>query len=236
MRLELLPIVRFANSLLVCLGLGYAAESAAAGTVFAYNFANGSQGWSADFADYPAGEEEFYKLAYDFARLPKPLQTGRFALRLGGNNHSDDLCMFLRKKVGGLKPNTDYRVGFNVVLASNAPNGAIGVGGAPAESVYVKAGVSLNRPAADPSTRLLNIDKGNQAAEGKDAINLGHIGVDTPAENPKYRLKILDNRDKPFLFRTDETGTAWLFFATDSGFEGFTQIYAVAYGAQFSEN
>lgn len=202
---------------------------------FHYNFANGSSGWSADFAEYPAGQEEFYELGYNFARLPRYLATDRFALQLVGNNHSDDLCMFLRRKVTGLKPNTDYQVSFKISISSNAPKGSTGVGGAPGESVFVKAGVSRLRPAADPNSRLLNIDKGNQAVDGIDAIALGHIGVSTPVEAPKYCFKVLRNNNKPFRFRTGNSGEAWLFFATDSGFEGTSRVYVVAYTAVFVE-
>jgi hypothetical protein len=204
-----------------------------ADTVFRYNFANGSLGWQADFADYPAGEEEFYQLTYDFARLPARLATDRFALVLSGNNHSDDLCMFLRRRVTGLEPNADYRVYFRVTLASNAPKGAVGIGGAPGESVFVKAGVALDRPTADPVTRLLNIDKGEQANPGADAVVLGHVGVDTPVESPLYRFKTLDNFDTGMDFRTDGEGAAWLLFATDSGYEGNTRLYVASFGAWF---
>lgn len=209
------------------------ADLPAADAVYRYNFANGSLGWSADFADYPAGEEAFYELAYGFARLPERLASDRFALTLSGNNHSDDLCMFLRRRITGLEPNADYRVYFRVSFASNAPKGAVGVGGAPGESVYVKAGVSLDRPAADPVTRELNVDKGQQANGGADAVVLGHVGVDTPVEAPRYRFKTLDNFDTGFDFSTDERGEAWLLFATDSGYESTTRLFVVSFGAWF---
>jgi hypothetical protein len=209
------------------------AELPVVDAVYRFNFGEGSLGWSADFADYPAGEEEFYGLEYGFERLPGALAPDRFALVLAGSNHSDDLCMFLRRRITGLEPDADYRVFFRVKLASNAPKGAVGIGGPPGEAVFVKAGVSLERPAADPLTRLLNIDKGQQANPGADAVLLGHIGVNTPIGSPSYRFKTFDNFDAPFEFRTDERGEAWLLFATDSGYEGYTRLYVVSYGAWF---
>lgn len=213
----------------IATGLAQAAET----RLYHYSFANGSLGWTGDFADYPAGEEEFYQLALGFARLPSYLATDRFAIVLSGNNHSDDLCMFLRRKVTGLSPDTDYQVRLRVRLASNAPAGAVGIGGAPGESVFVKAGVSLMRPAADPQTRLLNIDKGNQSVGGADAIVLGDIAVSTPIDAPRYRFKVLENTREPFAFRTDASGEAWLFFATDSGFEGSTRLLVAGFTAEF---
>lgn len=223
----------FAPLFLLALVSPISAQDASAPKVYYYDFADGSQGWSADFADYPAGEEEFYRLALDFAKLPKYLAVSRFAMRLQGNNHSDDLCMFMRKRISGLEPNSTYRVKFRIALASNAPQGAMGVGGAPGEGVTVKAGATLIRPEADPLTRELNIDKGNQSIGGDDAIVIGHIGVNTPLLAPVYRFKTLQNTNREFTFQTDDRGVAWLFFATDSGFEGLTQLYVMSYRAEF---
>lgn len=210
------------------------AEARAAETrLYAFDFGNGSVGWTGDFADYPAGEEEFYQLALGFARLPAYLAADRFAVVLSGSNHSDDLCMFLRRKITGLTPDTDYAVRFRVRLASNAPAGAVGIGGAPGESVWVKAGVSLERPAADPATRALNIDKGNQSIGGRDAMVLGDLAVDTPISAPRYRFKVLENSANAFAFRTDARGEAWLFLATDSGFEGTTRVMIGRFQAEF---
>lgn len=218
----------------VCIWMSTPFAQAGESRFYTFAFANGSLGWSGDFADYPAGEEGFYRLEYGFARLPPYLGPERpFAIVLAGSNHSDDLCMFLRRKVTGLNPDTDYHVRLRVRIASNAPAGAIGIGGAPGESVFLKAGVSLMRPAADPVTRLLNIDKGNQGVGGNDAILLGDIAVATPIEAPRYRFKVLENTGEPFLFRSDASGEAWLFLATDSGFEGYTRVMVSRFTAEF---
>lgn len=220
--------------LCLCLLMVAPFSRAAETRLYTFAFANGSLGWGADFADYPAGEEEFYRLESGFTRLPPYLGLERpFALVLAGNNHSDDLCMFLRRKVTGLSPDTDYRVRLLARIASNAPAGAIGIGGAPGESVFVKAGVSLTRPAADPATRLLNIDKGNQSVGGRDAMVIGDIAVATPIDAPRYRFKLLENTGAPFLFRSDASGEAWLFLATDSGFEGYTRLMVTRFTAEF---
>ncbi len=220
----------------LCLLLGSSTSFAQSSDelLYRYDFANGSRGWQGDFADYPAGEEEFYQLGWGFARLPDYLAANRFAMTLKGHNYSDDLSMFLRRKINGLAPDTDYTVQFRVTIASNAPQGAIGIGGPPGEGVVLKAGAMLQRPFADPVMRLLNVDKGIQSNDGADAIVLGHIGVDTPLSRPAYRLKTLDNAEKSFVLRTDDTGEAWLLIATDSGFEGATRIYIVSASFRFT--
>ena len=80
-----------------------------------------------DFADYPVGEESFYELSWGWDNLPaevtvdgkeasKTLSKGLF---LSGNNHSDDLFMFVKRKITGLDPNTAYSVQFSVLIESN---------------------------------------------------------------------------------------------------------------------
>ncbi len=77
--------------------------------------------------------------------------------------------MYYKSRLTGLMPNTLYRAGFVLGLATNAPRGCTGVGGAPGESVYLKAGVSAVEPVAilagDGHLRM-NIDKGNQSNGG----------------------------------------------------------------------
>ena len=55
-------------------------------------------------------------------------------------------------------------------------------------------------------------------------INLGNIAhpdvVDT-----EYRIKTLNNVERPFEVTTDEGGRLWLIVGTDSGFEGLTTLY-----------
>lgn len=232
MRMNALRHIAMTLALLLSASVGLAQPPTE--RIYRFDFADGSRGWQGDFADYPAGEEEFYQLTWGFARLPDYLAANRFAMTLRGHNYSDDLSMFLRRKISGLAPDTAYTVQFRVTIASNAPEGAIGIGGPPGEGVVLKAGAMLERPFADPLTRTLNVDKGIQSNDGTDAIVLGHIGVDTPISRPAYRLKTLENSEKAFTLRTDETGEAWLLIATDSGFEGATRIYVVSASFRFT--
>lgn len=60
---------------------------------FRIDFAGGSQGWVAAFADYPAGEEDSYELEAEWRALPASPDASRNAQYISGNNHSDDLWM-----------------------------------------------------------------------------------------------------------------------------------------------
>jgi hypothetical protein len=192
---------------------------------FYFDFAQGVDGWTGGFADYPVGEESFYELVFEHDTLPEPLDQNQFSLKLAGNNHSDDLFMFAKRKVSGLEPNTVYFINFSVEFASNVPDGTVGVGGSPGESVYIKAGATTIEPKKEKDSDnyyRMNIDKGNQSQSGEDMVVIGDFSNDT--DQDVYTLKTVGN-ESPFGAETDENGNLWLIIGTDSGFEATTTIY-----------
>jgi hypothetical protein len=210
-------------------------------TVFSvnFNFAENSWGFTGDFADYPKDDSVFYELLFKHDTLPSHLNnTGtRKALILSGKNYSDDLFMFIKRKIAGLKPNARYMILFNIHFASNAPTGAVGIGGPPGEGVTLKAGMTLQEPVKivdENGYYRMNIDKGNQAVGGTDMITLGHIGVG-PNTNQYTIISRNNSSANPFIFQTDATGEAWIIVGTDSGFEGQTKLYYVSIDILFNE-
>jgi len=192
----------------------------------AFTFAQGSEGWRAGFADYPEAGKEIYELESGPTPLPNGLHNGVGSLKIAGTNHSDDLFMFWKKPVTGLAPNQRYRIKIEIELASQYPASAVGVGGGPGASVYLKAGATRTEPkpviASDGYWRM-NIDKSNQSQSGVDMQVLGHIGI--PGNNFVYQMIERNNISQLFEFTTDATGTAWLIVGTDSGFESRTTLY-----------
>jgi hypothetical protein len=208
---------------------------------FTYDFEEGEQGWVTGFADLPADYDPLiYELDSGWGALPSGLEGN--AIYLSGHNRSDDLFMFLKVQVEGMKPNTTYQASFSIDLASNIPEGMMGIGGSPGESVFVKAGATTNEPEvveeSDGWLRM-NIDKGNQASEGEDMINLGtlanpNIDMDTFI-GEEYALMTLDSQGREFSVTTDSQGRLWLIAGTDSGFEGPTTVYYDKIEVKFTE-
>ena len=195
---------------------------------FTFNFMNNAEGWLGDFADYPndPGVEDFYELEFSHATLPSPLNTSEGALRQSGNNHSDDLFMFVKKKITGLKPNTNYKIELEIEFATNGASGSLGVGGSQAESVYIKAGASTNEPMkvldnSDNNYRM-NIDKGNQSQDGTNMKLIGNFANGTDLF--VYKLKSLSTT-MPINVISNSNGELWVIIGTDSGFEATTTIY-----------
>jgi len=224
---------------LILISIGGCASDESSGFLIssdAYDFSTGLLEWTGDFADYPTGPEDstFYELQFEHTNRPSNLGSAQKAILLSGNNHSDDLFMFVKKKVTGLRPNTEYVLVFDVELASNAEKNAVGVGGSPGEGVYVKAGASSIEPkkVIDGNFYRMNIDKGNQSYGGKDMIVIGNIAVDSQ----EYSLITRSNADQysQFVVKSNNLGELWLIVGTDSGFEGVTTLYYSKINVVFS--
>jgi hypothetical protein len=106
--------------------------------------------------------------------------------------------MYLKREVDGLEPGATYDAIFKLDIASNVPEGLSGIGGSPGESVTIKVGATTIEPENvedDQGWWRINIDKGNQAIEGKDMINIGtmanpNLTADTAGQ---YELMSVDS-------------------------------------------
>ena len=199
-----------------------------AGTVVReFDFSSSDQGFTSGFADLPTSyDPALYNLVADHRNLPAELEGGK-GLFISGVNRSDDLWMFWKKKLTGLQPNTEYQVVLDIEMASNVPPGLVGVGGAPGESVYVKAGVSQAEPLVAPDSEgqlRLTVEKGNQSTSGSAAAVLGNVAKEND-DSEQYVILHRNNRSVQQSGTTSADGSLWIFFGTDSGFEGTTSLY-----------
>src|SRR6266436_5362510 len=64
----------------------------------------------------------------------------------GHRHHGDDLFMFIKHPIDGLKRSTHYRIDASVQFWSKAPKGCVGIGGDSGENVYMKFGASPEEP------------------------------------------------------------------------------------------
>ena len=202
---------------------------------FTYDFDHGPQGFIAGFADYPPADAASYELRSGHRALPPPLGP-RSALFISGVNRSDDLFMFFKGPVGGLSPDTSYGVSISVEVTTDTPAGCVGVGGAPGESVWIKAGATAVEPlpVRDGAYLRMNVDIGSQSASGAQAVVLGNIANSRSCEQPRqWEIKAFESRSTaPISIPSD--GRAWLLFGADSGFEDRTQIYFTRATASFT--
>ncbi len=202
------------------------------GINFEFDFSESDKGFVGDFTDYPVNyEPDIYELEFDHVALPAELDRSGKGLMLQGHNRSDDLFMYIRKQLTGLTPNTLYSIVIEAEFATDAPAGAVGIGGPPGEALFVKVGASTEEPVpVEGETNaenyfLLNVDKGGQSEGGQNAIVVGDGAKLENDEFNVYELKTLNNAGEPLEIESDADGNLWIFVGTDSGFEGKTVLY-----------
>jgi hypothetical protein len=198
-----------------------------------FSFAAGTDGFTADIADYRPGQETGeagMKFVSEFRRLPPPLDN-RFGLLLGGTNRSDDLFMFIWREVTGLAPNRLYKVDTDVMIATNIGRNCVGVGGSPGEGVVIKAGASPVRPSTSlvSGTYRVNFEKDRNPLPigGDQVVTIGNFANSTEiCSGGSYELKKLSSTGtRSGMVTSDAAGRLWIVIGTDSGFEARTEIY-----------
>jgi len=201
-----------------------------------FHFERGAGAFQPVFVDLPAQGQDIYELDFQYEPLPEPLAARR-GLRLTGHNRSDDLAMLITAPLGGLLPDTAYRVELEVELASDVPQGCAGIGGSPGDSVYLKLGVATDEPKAltvnegDVPTLRLNVDFGNQSVGGENGRVVGTLAKSGQCDDPaahRWELKTLSTAGQLIEARSDGQGRLWLLAGTDSAFEGLTNVYFTA--------
>lgn len=203
--------------------------------VLHYDFARGDSGWRAGFADYTKGQESTFELTSGIRPMPKELsRTQAKAFFLQGHNRSDDLVMFLSRRLSradGIKPGQQYSLRYSIALASDAESDCAGIGGKPGESVYLKVGGASIAPKAvpiseNPSFLRLNVPIGEQSEGGKAATVIGNIANGNPcSEGPPHFRSFHREGMHRGVVQADANGNLYLFIGTDSGFEGRTRLY-----------
>lgn len=193
------------------------------------DFAVDGAQWTAGFADYADEQADLIDFQSGVRQLPAPLQNETGYL-LGGTNRSDDLAMFVWRRVENLDPAKSYAVAAQLTIASNTPDGCFGVGGSPGDSVYIKAGAAPSEPVVakdEQGDYRVSVDKGQQAQSGSEAVVVGTMatpGAGTCTDGV-YATKTIPAAEDLPVVTPDAQGNLWLFIATDSAFESRTEVY-----------
>ena len=154
---------------------------------------------------------------------------------LSGKNLNEDLFMYLKKQITGLKPNTEYTITFNIEISSDLNSEVIAESGS-SESVYLKAGASQLEPKTLVASGyyIMNIDKGNQSIPGADMTTLGEVII--PLNSTGYTIINRSNTmaNSRYKAQSNADGELWLIMGTDSGFQGTTRLYYTKVNVYFS--
>ncbi len=188
------------------------------------DFSQGADGWTHGISDLPPGSEEDYEFDAEVKAIPS--DTNINAYYIASHNRSDDVFMFLKKKIDDLLPNTDYTMTGSVTFLSNAGIGCAGIGGSPGESVFMKVGGNEIEPVQ--ADYYLNLDIGNQEQGGNDAVVVGDAASEHAVcgdETTFGEKTVTLSSDADFTFTSSSEGEAWVFLGSDSGYEGLSKFY-----------
>lgn len=188
-----------------------------------YDFRQGSEQWQAGFADYPSDNAEIYQLDSGIRNNPTGFTGQGFYLQ--GMNRSDDLFMYIKRKITGLEPSTRYQLSVSVRFLTDAAADCVGAGGAPGESVYVKFGYATHEP--QQAGYYLNVDKGNQSQDGNYGRVIGNVAAAAlSCDGDNFASKTVTGAGStPLYFTSNADGSIWVYIGTDSGFEGLSRLY-----------
>lgn len=178
---------------------------------FKTQFESGYDGWTADFVDYHEADSARRSLKHVIAPIQN-IDPGMTALRMTGRpsdlfltDSTGNLFPFLRKRITGLKPNTEYKITFTMVLAT-------AYGQFSKDTLWIKAGATKVEPRkirGDNKVARINISKGPARGPGLDMDTLGCIGYNGEGHRFPDR-RSLDNAKHPFRAQSDASGALWV--------------------------
>lgn len=207
-----------------------------------WDFAEGDQGWIGDFSDFGFKDRpnDGPPATFSAEKGITPIRDGGAldgtrGYRLAATNRSDDVFMYLTRRVGreaGVEALANYRAEFTIEFASEDASGLVGTGGAPAESVTMKAGGVGYQPVGfnDEITGrwVLNVKKSSQqgqTASDDDLTNVGDISNGSHNVYPDVFRRVVRSVSHANPITSSSDGNLWIIVGTDSGFEGRTTLY-----------
>lgn len=189
------------------------------GFSLAVDFNQGIDGWTGGTADYTVNTKPT-EVKFAFEAMPAPLSgKGYF---IGAHNNSDDVLVYVKKQFGGFAPSTKYKLNFELRFASDIASGCYGVGGSPGDAVHMLAVASPIEPLTElqgAEDYRLNIERGNQAANGQFGRVLGTLGNGTTDCHVRTYVSKAVKSAEAMEVQSDAQGKLWVLFGMDSGFE-----------------
>jgi len=210
---------------------------------FNSDFSNTNQSFEIDAADHQVEHSLNQFIISELVQLPSPYEY-RNGIEFSWNNYNEDIKGFIKKKVSGLNPNSQFIVEFSVNILTFMSEECLGIGGSPGKDVIVKASLLAQEPLKyiDDSGLFpfYRVDIDENLYGGDDVNYLGHIGLPVPCDDvflhqdPIWEIKHLTNEDN-VSFSSGATGDAWIYVSIDSGVGGHQKVYITDVEVKVSE-
>lgn len=194
----------------------------------AFDFADGAQGWTGHFSDYPEGYEDSLELEFIYDDFPLESNLTGKTIRISGKNPHRDLFYFIKRKVDGLKPETSYLLEYDIHFLLSIMDGKSDFTG----DVYVKAGglglepeleLSEANAGLDQKSQELNMDIGSKPSiSGQDVISIGRVEMPQQEESKLFNATSFGQQ---FIISANDKGEIWLIIGFDSSVSAHLAFY-----------
>ena len=196
------------------------------------SFDEGTEGWVAEFADYPEGLEDSMKLSSTHSPLYVSEYVGNVsALKQSGYATNSDLFMFVKQEVSGLRPNSRYAIQIEVELSSQLLEEYAGDIDNPDFGSFLKVGAFKEEPVTileedidNPEQKIVrtDFDKGENDKGGSDMLMIGRLEYTPFGETPI----MLNGANEDVLLNTvtDSEGKLWIAVGVDTNIPVFQEI------------
>lgn len=196
-------------------------------------FESDPDGWEAGFADFTLYNEDTIRAGYEHTSFTTAggYQTVT-AVKQSGYAVDGDLFIFIKNKIGGLEPNSNYKIGFNlefyVQLNEDYPENIFDE----QHGSFLKAGAFENEPRVDTvvnfensglSRVLTDFDKGDNHTVGDQMIYLGKVTHTRQDEAPVVMNG--SSLTQPISAKSDDEGFVWVLVGLDANLPIYQSIY-----------
>jgi hypothetical protein len=200
---------------------------------------NGTMGPRAPLENPPGSySEDISHWLMNSGIYPMPDGIKGMGFLLQGNNHSDDMDMYLVKEFSkgeGIEPVQDYKLYVTVDLAGDAPIGAFGAGGAPELTILaivtdvnpLNFVVDSQKDVRHPDLQI--IPELQTTVVGTNGVCYAElVGDQAPRCPTEGRIHFAVKKGKessPIRIQSGKDAKFWLMVGDHSGFESFSAIY-----------
>lgn len=196
-------------------------------------FNEDTEGWQPGYAEYEAGTED--TLQFNFTHGTFKLSSSPDSVTAAvqsGYSLNGQLFMFMKQKIGGLEPGTEYLVAFSVALYAQVKGNFDDNLVTSTDGSYLKAGGFSNEPdtvlTEDPENAgnwlvKTDFDKGETGKSGLDLLNLGKMQYTLKSQQPIILGG--DSSNNLLTVRSDQDGKMWIVIGVDTNIPVNLDVY-----------
>lgn len=206
-------------------------------------FAEDSEGWEAQFAEYEPGLEDSLQLSFTHDTIMATETIGEVtAVVQSGYATNSDLFMFIKRQISGFKPSTSYQVVYTLELLAQLNEDFNGDLSDVNNGSFLKASVYTEEPDTlivddieNPGKKTVttNFEKGEDRTTGPNMALIGKLEYSDINETPQ--VLIGSSKQDDIIGTSDSEGKMWMMIGVDTNQPIYQSIYYSFIGIEFRE-